>query len=393
MKIDKTNPSHIKALVVSAVNSIVVSVLRPFYRKKGGTKTIVFYGHTLNGNLRAFFNYLKREDGYRAYFLVLDKDYLNRLKKERGDLSELLYAGSLHDMIIVGRSDAIVTSHGLHLFSIIRYMTSIKFVDVWHAVSYKGFSVKSFRHLKSHDQLWVSSPDMKKLYVDRYEFSPTKVKVTGYGRTDLLLNGSIDRDSVIKRYNIPAASKYVLIAPTWKQDDKNRSVLPFDMKAAEFFEGLDKIAKENNTHIIFRTHLNSGDHIRTDRLKHTSFMPYGEYEVTEDFLYLADILVTDWSSIGIDYLPLKRPTIFLDVPVPFKHGFNLGPEHRYGDVVKNYNELTTKLSEYLNHPNLFLERHGNDIKKTTAISYGDTLDSGSLDRYFQCLKELLAKDS
>jgi CDP-glycerol glycerophosphotransferase len=118
-------------------------------------------------------------------------------------------------------------------------------------------------------------------------------------------------------------------------------------------------------------------------------MPYGHYEVVEDFLNIADILVTDWSSIGIDFLPLGRPAIFLDVPAPFKKGFELGPEHRYGDVVKSFNALKKALEKYLDKPAVFDRKHNKDMKMTTQVAYGETLDGHSLDRYFDRLEQLL----
>jgi CDP-glycerol glycerophosphotransferase len=230
---------------------------------------------------------------------------------------------------------------------------------------------------------------MRDLYIERYKFKPTQIKVTGYGRTDPLVNQTLDKLEIIEKYAIPAAKKYVLIAPTWKQDAPGRSVLPFGMKEEEFFTAIDTIAQKYDTQVIFRTHLNSGEEMNVSHLKHISFMPYSKYEVVEDFLFLADILVTDWSSIGTDYLPLRRPAIFLDVPAPFRYGFNLGPEHRYGDVVNSLDGLTKSLEHYLARPEDFWALHQKDVEKTIKSAYGNNLDGHSVERYFHNLNRLL----
>lgn len=388
MKINTRNPEHLVALALSAVTSCFAAALRPFMGTKS-KKIIVFYGHTLNGNLKVFYDFLNRQDGYEAYFLVLDKHYYERLKSNT-DLPETILNGlSLRHMLKVARADAVITSHGLHLFSILRTLTNIKFIDVWHGVSYKGFGPNEFNHLYAHDETWVSSDEMKHLYETRYHFKPEQVKVTGYGRTDQLVNGTLNKQDIIKKYSIPSAKKYILIAPTWKQNEPGRSILPFGMKQEIFFADMDKLAEENSAFVIFRTHLNSGDEINLSHLPHISFMPYSKYEVVEDFLFIADILVTDWSSIGIDYLPLKRPAIFLDVPAPFTYGFNLGPEHRYGDIVGSFDSLKSSLEHYLNKPEDFLTLHQNDIKITIKSAYGESLDGHSVDRYFENLKRVL----
>lgn len=389
MKINRKNPKHLIALAVSGFYSCVVVGTRPVLRLKTPKyRSIIFYGHTLNGNLKVFYDYLNKQSGYRAYFLVLDKAYLARLKRNADNPQTILSAFSIKDMMKVATSDAFVTSHGLHFFSVFRIFTNIKFIDVWHAVSYKGFGYHELKHLHAHDAVWVSSEAMKKLYINRYGFDPAKIKVTGYARTDLLFNKKLSKDNILSKYKISAAKKYILIAPTWSQDVANRNILPFGVEEKVFFKELDELANKNKAHIIFRTHLNSSEEIKDDDLRHISFMPYSRYEVVEDFLFIADMLVTDWSSIGIDYLPLKRPTIFLDVPAPFKNGFNLGPEHRYGDVVDSFGKLKDCIEKYLKNPEVFQKLHSKDMEKTQSVAYGDTLDGRSTERYFKYLKEL-----
>lgn len=393
MKINKKNPKHLSALAISFTFSCIGVVARPILRAGRGNddKIVVFYGHRLNGNLKPFYDYLLNKKGYKPYFLVLEHPYYNRLINEVADPKTILNALSIKDMMTVARSDAFITSHGLHLFSPLRRFTGIKFVDVWHAVSFKGDDADGFAHLRAHDETWVSSESEKERYVNKFKFKPSQVKITGYGRTDQLVDGSLNKLEILKKYNIPKAKKYVLIAPTWKHEDSSRSVLPFELSEKKFFGDLDKIAKNNSAHIIFRTHLNSEDEMDVSGMTNTSFMPYSRYEVVEDFLYIADVMIADWSSISIDFLPLKRPTIFLDVPSPFEKGFNLGPEHRFGDIVDNFDDLKKYLDQYLKKPETFNDRHNKDITRTTKYAYDNNLDGKSVERYFKQLQKLLSE--
>lgn len=392
MKVRRTNPDHLVALAASASFSLLAALFRPIIKRKKRDKIIIFYGHTLNGNLKAFFDYLIKQEYFHPYFLALEKKYYKNLKKKAEDPTTILSALSVKDMLLVARADVFITSHGLHLFTILKKLSNIKYVDVWHAVSYKGFSAYNFRRHHSYDEIWITSKFIRNIYVNKFLFEPEKLKITGYGRTDQLVDGSLNKESIIAKHSIPRAAKYILIAPTWKQDDQGRSVLPFGIEEKEFFTGLDKIAVKYNAHIIFRTHLNSDDEIDVSNLKCTSFMPYGKYEVVEEFLFISDVLITDWSSIGIDFLPLKRPAIFLDVPAPFRHGFELGPEHRYGDIAKNFQQLKTMLENNLEKPNEFIKKHEKQMAKTTEAAYGSTLDGKSTSRYFHRLKQLLSSE-
>ncbi len=390
MKIDKKNPKHIKALLISGTFSLLGASMRPILKlRKNKKKNIIFYGHTLNGNLKAFYDYLLEKKGYNPYFLVLDQAYYYTLKSSADYPETVLNALSLADMLKVAKADAFITSHGLHLLNPLRSFTNIKFIDVWHAVSYKGFGYKEFDHLRAHDEIWVSSEEMRIMYINRYGFEVAKVKVTGYGRTDLLVGNKLDKKAIVEKYSIPKAKKYVLIAPTWAQDSKGRSLVPFSVSQESFFTDLDDIARKNETQIIFRTHLNSGDSVNVPNLTHTSFMPYSKYPIVEDFLFISDILVTDWSSIGIDYLPLRRPAIFLDVPPPFNNGFNMGPEHRYGEVVSDFSKFKEMLEKCLKSPEYFQHIHKKEMDNSIEVGYGNTLDGKSLHRYFNNLEIIL----
>ncbi len=197
---------------------------------------------------------------------------------------------------------------------------------------------------------------------------------------------------MFRKYKIKPAKRYVLIAPTWAQDEKGRSILPFGVSEAEFFGELDDIARKNQAVIIFRSHLNSSENLEgINNLKNIQFMPYAKYENAEEFLYLSDILVTDWSSIAFDFLPLHRPTIFLDVEAPFKKGFTLGPEHRFGSVVSGFTNLKEAIDKYLKNPASYMSKYGKRVAETEKIAYSNTLDGKSVIRYEQELNKELSK--
>lgn len=380
-------------LAVTASSSLAVSIFRPILRMgRTRRKVIIFYGHTLNGNLKALFDYLNTLDKYEVYFLVLDNEYYSKLKGGASRTDRIISALSPRDMLTVGRADAFITSHGLHMFVILRWLTNIKFFDVWHGIPYKGFDEEDMKHLHGYDQTWVSSPELKKIYIDKYGFSSSIVKVTGYGRVDQLVNSTLDRSRLFRKYKIKPAKRYVLIAPTWAQDEKGRSILPFGVSEAEFFGELDDIARKNQAVIIFRSHLNSSENLEgINNLKNIQFMPYAKYENAEEFLYLLDILVTDWSSIAFDFLPLHRPTIFLDVEAPFKKGFTLGPEHRFGSVVSGFTNLKEAIDKYLKNPASYMSKYGKRVAETEKIAYSNTLDGKSVIRYEQELNKELSK--
>ncbi len=388
MKINKKNPKHLVIVFLTTVNAAVALLLRPLLKKQTTKKSVIFFGHTLNGNLRSVYDKLSNDPGYEVYFLGINKKYIKSLE-ESGEEGRCLLTTNTMQMLKLSKADAVISSHGIQVLALQRKFTSTKFIDVWHGIPYKGFDAEDFKEIHDHDQIWVSSPELKNMYVEKFGFKESKLKVTGYSRVDQLIDRSLNKEELLEKYEIPKANKYVLIAPTWQQDDSGRNIVPYGVSNEQFFAELDEIALRNKARFIFRTHLNSGDDLDMPVLKAISFMPYVRYENAEEFLFLSDILVTDWSSIAFDYLPLDRPTIFLDVEAPFKKGFSLGPEYRFGKVARTFSELKITIDTYLSRPIEYREEYNEEISKTKKVVYGNTLDGKSTERCVTELNKLL----
>lgn len=387
MKIDKRNYKHWIYLARSGVNILGTLPTRPFRSRK--KKIVVLYGHKFNGNIKAFYDYLEDKNLTHIdhYFLVMDPAHAQKLSEQ---YDRILYMGSFKDMLKVSKAAAIITDHSLHTLVLYAYLTRMKFIDVWHGIPYKGYIPSDFDFLKHYDAVWTNSKHLKKAYVNGLKIPSNKVKVTGYARVDALINLAQPRKKVLEQYSIPTNfKKYILIAPTWKQDDKNRTMFPFGTEAKKFFTELSAVAKRHKAAVILRTHLNSKEDPNIPDFDNILFMPYRDYPVAEDFLYISDVLITDWSSICFDFLPLKRPVIYLDVPSPFKNGYTVDPKYRFGDIVGSLDQLIGSIDANLADPEGFLKRHRAIINTTEKLLYDDTLDGKSADRYLANLEKLI----
>lgn len=392
MKIDRRNPVHWCLLGAFFMQALCALLLRCLLRRASGV--VVLYGHKLNGNLLALYKRIdaQRNDGLRVVFLTMDRAYQRELL-EAGFHS--VWVANPACVRLLSQAVAVISDHGLHSMQPLVgafQRTGLRFFDVWHGIPFKGFDAHDFRLQHRYDETWVASELCRELYVKRFGFSPDRVVATGYARTDQLLEPSADSADIRRSLGLPTAGPLLLFAPTWKQDAAGRSLYPFGCKEHEFLEALSALAARHGGSLVLRSHLNSGD-VGEQGLSNVYALPASRFPDTELILQACDILICDWSSIAFDFLLLDRPTFFLDVEPPFRKGFSLGPEYRFGPVTASLPVLLDTLDAALLDPLAYWRAHAEQHRKIRSQVYGGLGDGGSAERCVQRLQAHLATDA
>jgi CDP-glycerol glycerophosphotransferase len=354
-------------------------------RRATDKRRIILTGHKLNGNLLAFYQFVQRRNEYHSSFLTMDYGYYRVLKNRN---YPVLFFGNPMHMIRVARAGIIISDHGPGLLGAFAPWGRSKLVDVWHGIPYKGYSANTLSPLHVVDEVWITSDYLARLYVDQFGFKSSQVRCTGYARSDMLVNDTFDRTAILDSLGIEDRyAAIVTFAPTWKQDDVERDIFPFGMNGREFFSGLNRIGKEHDALFVFRAHLND-DSGGQENFGNIVVRSYADHVVTEETLAVTDILVTDWSSIAFDFLVTCRPTIFLDVPPPFREGFTFDGGYRAGPVVGGYDELLDRLVEYIRDPDAYRLEFSAQLETAMEDAYGNTADGKSCERYLDAVAEL-----
>jgi CDP-glycerol glycerophosphotransferase len=384
MKVDKRNPRHWLYLAAFGLQVVAAWLLRAARAPAAGEPVVVLYGHKLSGNLLALHREMQLPGaGVRPVFLTMDPQYHARLRREG---VESCLAWSPQCLGLLRRARAVVSDHGLHPLAWLVGRSHLRFFDVWHGIPFKGFDADDFRLQQRYDETWVASPALAAMYVRRFGFEPARVHATGYARTDALVVPREDRDACLARFGLSrwAGKRFVLFAPTWAQDADDRSLFPFGQTQEEFLGALSQACREAGAVLLVRRHLNSGV-AAADTPEDVVFLPFAEHPDTEALLGISDLLVCDWSSIAFDYLLLDRPTIFLDVPPPFRKGFSLGPEYRHGKVVAGMDGMLDAVRRYLADPSAYARDVGDRPARVAAEVYGGMADGRAASR---CLARL-----
>lgn len=373
MKVDKGNPYHWGLL-----GAFFLQALLGLLSRRGRTKlagSIVLYGHKLNGNLLALHEFIRShpDAGLESVFLTMDREYHRELLR---DGVSSVWAASPDCARVLSKAAALVSDHGLHALQPLRTAygrMGLAFFDVWHGIPFKGFDAKDFKVQLHYDEVWVASPLVRDLYIRSFGFSPERVVATGYARTDRLLATGVDDASRRASLGLPSTGRLVLFAPTWKQDAAGRSLYPFGCSERDFLGQVADLARRHGASVVLRSHLNSGE-VGTKEWPNVYALPASRYPDAESILRVCDLLVCDWSSIAFDFLLLDRPTIFLDVVPPFRKGFSLGPEYRFGPVVDDVAAMIRALDDALAKPLEYWRIHGGrhlDVKQSV---YGGMAD-------------------
>ncbi len=376
MKINPRSPRHWYLLLLQAINAFIAGLLWHIF-DKADRPIVILYGHQFAGNLKALYEQwrISHQDKISLYLLTLDPEQYSDLQANG---VKVLKCSNLFHMLVLARSKALISDHGLHTMTSLIRLTDIRFIDVWHGVPFKGFTPDDFKLQHRYHETWVTSDRVKQLYVNNFGFKEERVLPLGYARTDKLVKAPGNNSKFRQHFSIPKNKKFVLYAPTWQQDDAGRDLFPFNLGAVEFISHLESICEANNAMLGIRTHLNAT--LEASPGSQSIYCSQREFSDSEDILLGTDVLICDWSSIAFDFLALDRPTLFLDVPPPFANGFSLGKNYRFGHVASDFNALLEGLSEALSFPEAYSQKFLASHEEIKHKVYGENLDGKSANR-------------
>lgn len=318
------------------------------------------YPHTLD-NPRAIFEQIKSNRRIRK--IVLQKAPGNAVVE--GVNITFCPADSLAGVYFLARSRVVLTGYAVGGMS--TYSGKIRtprhlVAQLWH-----GIPLKRIGHLFPGETFWdeetrryaatVCSSDRDREMMAK-AFAPLpwdRVWQTGLPRNDLILNSEQSlpadyREQLGAIRNALGGRRLILYAPTWRVD-----VTSLYAFSPDELTQLERVLRKNNAVLGVRGHPN----VRHAGLYNEggwrdSIIDMNGYAETNLILRETDVLVTDYSSIYIDYLLLDRPIIhFLyDVDAYLKERgllYSLD-EAVGGQVVKTFDDLLRELERALEEP-------------------------------------------
>lgn len=359
-------------------------------------KKIIFISNGPSGcNSYALFKYLKENDN----------EINVELYRDEWKLRPLTIAEYFKRIYTLSLAKVLVSTHGPIS------LTNRAELNTWHTPLFKAMRIMENPSIKtqintnfrkvdkflSYSQLYLS------LFVACTLTNPYRHKITGAPRNDFLFNSN-GRNNLEKIIGKKLVNKKILMfVPTFRkgyskiQGSKNfNNLFGFEEFQSEKF---NNFLKEKNLFLVYRLHPHEEGHLNEYKNlidPEFSFNLNNQILLKNNFdfyeiLNCADILITDYSGVFIDYLLLNRPIIFnpTDLQDYVKtRGFLYTPYDQWtpGRKIETQKSLLNEIDDILKGNDTF-----SDQRQLAKNIWHQYMDNKSSFRAAIIVKELLFK--
>ncbi|WP_372367535.1 CDP-glycerol glycerophosphotransferase family protein [Candidatus Uabimicrobium sp. HlEnr_7] len=226
-----------------------------------------------------------------------------------------------------------------------------KTVQIFHGVSFKNFAVRE-KALR-FDLLCLPGNYHASRYRKRglIRKDGANCLLTGFPKMDAFFDGSLDEEDILRKANVNPDKPTILYAPT---GGKHNSLETMGE------EVIEKLSMETSWNLLIKPHDHPKNKInwfsrlarfeneRVQLLRDTNVIPY---------LYAADLLISDASSVTVEYTLMDRPIVFLDVPKLFEKVIKRGGDldldtygRKIGTTVYDPNDIVQVVRNSFSHP-------------------------------------------
>lgn len=272
-----------------------------------------------NYNSRYLFEYVKENlPEITPLFVINDPELRNSLSSKYGK-QYFIEAESIQGIRQALSAGVWFTSAGLPAYGTGLHKKRL-IINLWHGVPLKKIALLDpnlkkaariyFKKIFSENYTCIltTSHELIPLMARSFAVSEDKIKVWGQPRNDGLFQKNDCREILGQLFpDLPEYTKTVLYAPTFR-DYGQVQLFPFkDFDQ----EQLEAFLEEKNMLLFIRTHVAEQGSAAPYLGKRIRFLGNEQAEDVTGILNIFDCLITDYSSIYIDYLLTDKPMIFL----------------------------------------------------------------------------------
>lgn len=300
---------------------------------------IIIFGsngaNAFNGNPLAIYNKLKDYGNFQLYYIT--KNYNSSDPNELNDRS-------FKTLYILMRAKTYIVSHGWSDFGqfwgkVVNNSRHVK-INTWHGYGLKNDCnnnkllkgkerINTMKYFKSVDYFISCSSFFSYIIASEYFTDYSKCLETGFPRNDVIFRSQNTKNILSKYFpNAPNYKNVLLYAPTFREEG-TVEFFPFEDFNLEI---LNNYLEEENILLLLRGHRNDDKSI--DIFQSPRILDFN-FNIESDInsvLNCFDLLITDYSSIALDFLLLDRPLVFIP--------YDLDSYNRGRGVYPFYGEIT-----------------------------------------------------
>ncbi len=337
------------------------------------------YPHKAQDNGLFFFQYLmEKQNKFIPYYIITEnsKDLFNL----RPYMEHVVYFKSKKHLKLLFEANYLMHTHTSNY--ILPFLTkeleirrkAMKKIFLQHGITATK-NVESFYGKQSNpdmtDKFLVSSKRELEQVHNQLKYPINDISITGLARFDLLLKGN----NFIKTYLL---RKKILIMPTWRKGKNYLSDEEFKQtKFFNYFSNLindptiEELVQNKKITVDFYLHSNFQKYTHLFESNTVNILREGDQTV-QDLLKSHGILITDYSSVGLDFVLQQRKVLYFQFDNDIEELQTETDEHFLlpGPIFKTKQQLIIGLQEAINNNKLtepYLE-----IVRKQLYSYKDT---------------------
>lgn len=303
--------------IITNLYKVAFSIVGLLPRKKNLIMFESFLGKQYSDSPRAIYEYIKEHYPQYEMYWSADSRYMKNF--EQHDIN-VIPRFSVKWLIYMARAKYWVTNSRMPLW--VPKPKHTTYVQTWHGtplkkigidiedVQMRGTDTEKYRkefieEASQWDYLISPNPYSTKIFKQAFQFKGEMIE-SGYPRNDYLMKAE-NVSALKEKYNIPLNKKVILYAPTWRDHLVNEhGQYQFELEL-----DLQKMRQQLGEEYIVLLRLH---YLVASKLDISSFegfaYDFSQLEDIRELYVMADVLITDYSSVFFDYANLKRPMIF-----------------------------------------------------------------------------------
>ena len=389
-------------------SKFLIKILDTILPKKKNKCVFLSYPD-FSDNTKEYYEYLKTRHANEYELVWL---YENEMNESYSFIENKFHISSLKGIWHTITAKYLIFTHVNYIIDNLN-LNKHTLISLWHGMPLKtlGYVEKmipdslqnQYKLLGKYGHFFVSS-DLFKLSMQAcFMMNYDKVHITGQPRTDCILTNR-NKNEIVEFLDSTKYNKIILYTPTYKEairnqkrdiDKKFNNIFYFDdYNEHEFYQMLEKqnvlfiIKPHPMDEVFYKKYLEKGN------LNHPNIrVLYNEDIINNNFYFyeffaLADLMITDYSSIGIDYLINKKPIIYLtqtEDEYSKNRGFILPDNYQIfmpGEKVNSYKELVRAIED-----SLTIDSWKNKRQEALPLLH-KYIDNKASERIFDIMKKL-----